>query len=437
MKRGYRMRRKRIDTATAVLLLFAAEGIFLQYVCSVNSFGMNLYATNMGASDSQIGLVQMVPNLVACVALLPLGILGDRLKSSKTVPVFCLLLMSIGYFFFGSVPAFGKNRMFWFFVFLAMTAGGLAIYNAEWQALFGDIVPLERRNHVYAFRNRFMFIIGIIIPVICGLLMGRYDKADGKLLVLRIFFYLAGALVLIQALVIRFIPGGTHDEKEEKKEEGFSFRDVISAIASVGKNRMLRLFFLPMLFFYMTWQLDWSMWYLGEINYCSLSETALSVSGGVYNIGQFLIIGTMAELVRKKSPDYAIISAGVGLCCCPLIMMFVPLLPVPLRPTVFTILVTVLNAPQCAIGLCTVQILLHAAPEKNRSLMVSLFTMMTTLTNSIFPLIGVKIYTALGSDLAALYGFNFINLMLRISSTLVLIWRYRVVKREGFLTKIE
>lgn len=91
---------------------------------------------------------------------------------------------------------------------------------------------------------------------------------------------------------------------------------------------------------------------------------------------------------------------------------------------------------QCAVALCTVQILLNAAPEKNRSLLIGLFTMMTTLTNSVLPLLGVRLYTALGADLTALYRFNLIDLGVRILSTLGLIWRYQKAKKDGFLTKI-
>ena len=66
-----------------------------------------------------------------------LGILADRLKSTKTIPMLTLLVMCAGYAFLGSVPALGERRMELFFVSLAFTAGALAIYNAQWQAMFG------------------------------------------------------------------------------------------------------------------------------------------------------------------------------------------------------------------------------------------------------------------------------------------------------------
>ena len=464
MKKSLFYRAKKMPPSAQIMLLFAVEGVFLQYITSINGFGLNLYATNMGATDSQIGIIQMVPNIVACAALLPLGILADHLKSTKTIPLLTLLMMCAGYAFLGSVPVLGERRMDLFFVSLAFTAGALAIYNAQWQAMFGAAVSLRQRNDVYAFRNQFMFVIGIFAPVICGILMGRCHTADGKLLVLRSFFYLSAVCVLLQAAAIKKIPVKQQEEGKASAEAGnassrFSVSDLLEAITSVGKNKALRWFFVPVVFFYITWQLDWSMWYLGQVKYCKMSEMTLSICNGVFNIGQLAAVGMIAKVVRKKSPDFALIFAGIGLCFCPVIMILAPHLPLAYRGVAFIVLMTVLNAPQCAVALCTIQILLNAlmilhstrifpvalctiqillnaAPEKNRSLLISLFTMITTLTNSVLPLLGVRLYTALGADLTALYRFNLIDLGVRILSTLGLVWRYQKAKKDGFLTKI-
>lgn len=340
MKKSLFYRAKKMPPSAQIMLLFAVEGVFLQYITSINSFGLNLYATNMGATDSQIGIIQMVPNIVACAALLPLGILADRLKSTKTIPMLTLLVMCAGYAFLGSVPALGERCMELFFVSLAFTAGALAIYNAQWQAMFGAAVSLRQRNDVYAFRNQFMFVIGILAPVICGILMGRCHTADGKLLVLRSFFYLCAVCVLLQAAAIKKIPVEQQEEGKAPAEAGkassrFSVSDLLEAITSVGKNKALRWFFVPVVFFYITWQLDWSMWYLGQVKYCKMSEMTLSICNGVFNIGQLAAVGMIAKVVRKKSPDFALIFAGIGLCFCPVIMILVPHLPLAYRGVTF------------------------------------------------------------------------------------------------------
>ena len=119
--------------AMKAMLLFGVEGLLFQFVMSlsgVSGFGTNLYATNLGATDSQIGMIQLVANLTAVVLMLPAGIISDRLKNAKTVPVVLMLVMGVAYFFYGTVPALGENlRMAFFFVFqfVVQMAGAIVL----------------------------------------------------------------------------------------------------------------------------------------------------------------------------------------------------------------------------------------------------------------------------------------------------------------------
>lgn len=114
------------DPKLRMLCLFGIEGFLLQYAVSLYTLANNLYATNLGATDTQIGLVQMVPNMVAGICMIPVGFLANRTKTSRTVPFVLALFLSAAYFAYGSVPLFGEHRMTAFFVFLGMTVGGIA-----------------------------------------------------------------------------------------------------------------------------------------------------------------------------------------------------------------------------------------------------------------------------------------------------------------------
>ena len=59
------------DPKLRMLCLFGIEGFLLQYAVSLYTLANNLYATNLGATDTQIGLVQMVPNMVAGICMIP------------------------------------------------------------------------------------------------------------------------------------------------------------------------------------------------------------------------------------------------------------------------------------------------------------------------------------------------------------------------------
>ena len=54
-----------------VMFLFGVEGFLLQTVTSVNSYTNSLYATYLGATQAQIGVISSIPSLVSLLLLLP------------------------------------------------------------------------------------------------------------------------------------------------------------------------------------------------------------------------------------------------------------------------------------------------------------------------------------------------------------------------------
>lgn len=406
---------------TDPFVLFAVEGALLQLFTSVNGFANNLFATGLGASDLQIGLIQTVPNVAALVLLLPLGILSDRLRSSRTVPLVTLLCVSLGYLLMAVVPSLGGARIPAFFLALAFTVGGPALYNAQWQSFFGDVVVPTARNSALTLRNRAMFTLGIATPLLCGLVISGPVDTMG---LYRLFFLLCALAALVQAAVVSAIP----TPARRQSNAPFCPAQLAQAVGEMARSRDFRLFFLPVVLFYMSWQMDWSMWYIGQVQYLALTESQLTIYSGVFNIGQLVAIGVLAGSVRKRGTDRTLPFAALSLSTCPVIMMLCSLLPPGHRMVPFTVLVTVFNAPQCAINLCVVQILLRVAPSSCRTLAVSLFTLTTTLTNCIMPYLGVQLYTSLGADYRAMTIFNILCLLFRLTTLGLLLWRCKHVK---------
>ena len=270
------------DPKLRMLCLFGIEGFLLQYAVSLYSLANNLYATNLGATDTQIGLVQMVPNMVAGICMIPVGFLANRTKTSRTVPFVLALFLSAAYFAYGSVPLFGEHRMTAFFVFLGMTVGGITLYNAQWQTFFGDAVEPGLRNSVFTFRSRCLFFVGIVVPLLCGNIMTLMPDTEGKLIVLRIFFYIAGVCMLLQALVLRRIPCPPR-KAEEKQEMGLKMFP--EALNQMARSKPFRGFFICIMLFYLSWHLDWKPLVHSGDKICRYERSAAELfSGFVFHL---------------------------------------------------------------------------------------------------------------------------------------------------------
>lgn len=419
------------DPRRRLLILFGLEGLLLQYAVSLNSLANNLYATNLGATDTQIGLVQTVPNMVAVLFLIPFGLLGGRTRRSRTVPLFLLLFLGISYFGYAAVPWLSAGRMEAFFAFLGMTVGGIAIYNAQWQNFFGDAVDMPQRNGVLTVRNRCLFFTGVIVPLLCGTLMTAAPHVEEKLRVLQIFYALAGVCMLLQAFVLWRIPCPARRDEELSKKAGLAvFRQ---ALGHMAHHRAFRSFFVCIMLFYFSWHFDWSLWYLAEVQYAGMNEAQLSLFQALCSVCQMIFIGFFAGLCRKKSEHYAILWACAGLWLCPVMVAGMLWVPMQARAVYFIIIGLVGNIPQCVISMCTVQMLLQVCPRANRALIISLYTLFVTLSNSLLPLLGVQVYTALGSNEHAVFWVNSIESLVRAGVFILMAVRYRRLKKAGDL----
>ncbi|MCR4778463.1 MAG: MFS transporter [Lachnospiraceae bacterium] len=410
-----------------VFLLFGIEGVLFQFVNSVGAYGNTIYATNLGATDTQIGLIQTVPNLVALILLIPIGILADRMRFEKTVPALLLFLMGGAYTGLGFVPGLGNDRMIFYFLFLGAGVGLMAGYNAQWQVLFGAVTETESRNKVYTFRNRCMFFIGTIIPLICGAMLSSQAHSEGKLTALRVFYFISGAFLIIQAFIILALPCERKSDDEMLAVGRFNLKSFLEAFVFVFKDRKFRGFFFLIMFFYLTWHVDWSMWYIEEIGYMGLNEFHLAVFSGLICVFQLIFMGFFSKFDSRFGPYRTMLFASFALALCPFTVVVCSFVPMQIRPYMFIGMGLFGSVPQCAIGLCVVEMLLEVLPGKNRALVTSIYTMFITLSNCLMPLFGVKIYEALGGNIFAVRTFNitWFTLRMLVFTTLIIVGNKR------------
>ncbi len=190
-------------------------------------------------------------------------------------------------------------------------------------------------------------------------------------------------------------------------------------------------FLIPFLLFYISWQIDWSMWYLAQVNYLYLNESQLSIYSAFYNVGQLVAVGILAGICRRKTPDFAVLIGAIGLVTCPISMLIALHLPSGIAFWFFTFALSVFNAAECAVPMSAVQILLRLSPRRNRALIANLYTLLITLSNSITPWVGVRLYLALGGDRRALHLFMIIEFAMRSAATLLLVIRWRRIKKQS------
>jgi len=411
------------------MYLFALEGMLITIINNiVSTNNNNLFATRMEANNFELSLVTSIPQFIGMLVLIPGGILSDRMSNKRRMVVASLICLSSLYTVIGFTPMLGRFRLIAFICFLALSVGPLTIYNASWQAYFSDVISIEERNRVFTLRTKGTFLFNTVTPLVTGALLANRVLNSEKIRMHQIFFWCAALIIFIQIFILMKISGGS-----SHKVTTTGLKELKSAAVDLIHNKRLMGFIGVAMFFYMSWQSDWTLYYIGQVEYLKLNEVWLSYVSVGGAIVQFLTIGFWSRMNEKYGVRFPIIIGSLALCLFPLCMIYSTSLPVGKGGVIFVVLNTISNFAFATIYLNIPQCLLQVVPEKNKTLSISIYTVMTSFSNAIMPIAGVQLYTALGSNLRALHITFYTIIVMRIIATILWTIRWWVMRKEPIL----
>lgn len=407
------------------MFLFAVEGVLISLVNNFIGNNNNLFATRLGATDFELSLVTALPQLIGMLVLIPGAILTDRMVNKRRMIILSLSSLAVVYLALGFVPMMGKYCLIVFLILISLSIGPMTLYNASWQAYFSDVVPIRSRNKTFTLRTRWSFVINIGTPLLTGFLLASAATNAGKLKFHQGFFWIGCVLLMLQIFILKKISGGV-----AKAHNNVSLKDLKDVIVDLAHNKSFLGFLGVVLFFYMSWMSDWTLYYIGQVTYLKLNEAWLSYVNVGGALVQFLTIGYWSRMNEKRGVRFSIIMGALGLCLFPLTMILSTSLPLDIAPIVFLILSAMANFAFATVSLNIFQCLLQVIPEKNKTLSISIYTLFVSLSNVVMPMAGVEIYTMLGSNLRALHITFFTIFLTRVVAAGLWTLRWWLLRNE-------
>jgi hypothetical protein len=128
-----------------------------------------IYATRLGASGVEIGLLNAVPAVISLIFALPSSRWLEKQPAGKSVfwtsiytRVFYLLLIPLPFLL-------GREGQIWAIILITMVMTVPSIANTVgFFNLFAEAVPIEWRGYLAGLRNAIFSIVTIIISLLCG-----------------------------------------------------------------------------------------------------------------------------------------------------------------------------------------------------------------------------------------------------------------------------
>ncbi len=419
------MKNRSFRTNHQLARFLAAEGILFSLIIMLAHNNNNLYASRLGASASDLGLIASLPPIVGILTLIPFAVITDRLHNKKPMVVLSAVTLGFLYILVGMVAFLDADRIPFLIILLVLVNVPMSLYNSSWQAFFSDVAEPCDRNLIYTHRTRMSTAVGIAVPLIAGAILTA-ASGSGKILVHQIYYWLAFPLALGQVFVLNKIRGGNAAEANHVR-----LSDLGSSAATLFRSRRFLGFLGVALLVFCGWELDWSLYFIVQFKFLHLNEAQMSMMAVLGAGAQFLTMGLWSRLVQKKGVRFVFAIGASGLAVCGFVVFFALLMPAPYRMPFYYITQTLGSSTFSALQLSMLQCLLEAIPHKNRAISISIYNTIILISNVIMPYLGIYIYTAQGESVQAMIVTFGVVTAVRVLATIAALYRwFRLRKQE-------
>jgi MFS family permease len=284
-----------------------------------------IYATRIGATGEQIGLINAGPAIVNLILALPAGIWLGKRAIDRAV-FWSGLLQRMFYLAFAFLPVLILHQaQIWVIIvaslLMSIPGTGMAI---GFNALFAEVVPTEWRGHVAGIRNAILSITTVVSALLAGQILTLVKFPLGYQVVFGIGFI--GAI--LSCLNVGMIhspkkipghpPGLEHQAApigiDTDGETGFvpgiirSFKGMRFDILKGSFGTIILLLF----FFHFAQYVAIPVFPIYTVNVLHFSDEVLSLGSGIFSMSVFL--GSMQfERISKRIGNKKAIGIGVTL----------------------------------------------------------------------------------------------------------------------------
>lgn len=424
---------KYFNSRNSRALFLILEGIVYTMVLNLYNPFIQMFGKRLGAVDIHIALLNAAPPLIAVFVLIPFGILIERINRKKQTVMLLLLIYSFFFAAIAFVPAIPhQSKVIIYVILIGFMNWPGSLYLATWQSYFADNFTGSFASRVYSIRSKYSALFGLLTVLLTGLLLTNIPKSDEERLFLyQIFYGICFALTLLQL----FLFSGVRESREKTGSLQMSragkpneAHGTVSSLKNDFKamiaNKPYIIYCICGFVFYFSWQMAWPLFFIYNANYAGLNEFQLSLLSVAAGLTQFLTYTLWNKLIEKRGSSAALVLGTAGIALNPLFFLSLRSFPVIFAVNIFS---GVFAAGFTLSIFCG---LLEILPSNKKTIYISVFNTLTSITGFIAPIIGVKIY-----NLTDIYTSMMIAASMRFFATLLYIIRWRYFNKSGIINK--
>ena len=385
------------------------------FVVAVANY-LSTYLKAIGGGDYHFAMLSAMPAIVAVIALIPGAMIIDSTKTKlKTTLLICFGSRAF-FLLYALVPFLPRMiQPFSLAALVGLRNAFESVWQIGYQSLMADVFPKDKLNEILGKRSKYNNILTIGATFVLGAYLTLYEKiplTDIQLFQILFIFTLAiGTWEIWQYSRFKFEPA--------PPAVGESFgKKLMTALREAKNYPMYCRYCATVIVFYLGWQMAWPLYNMYQLNVLNANAAWMGYFNIASQVTQVLTIGLWVKLSKKIGSNFV-------LAICMFLMAISPVV-YALSGTLFILLLA-----QFVVGLGTGGViflvfneLIYVAPEKNRTLYMSLFTCLTQITSSFMPFVGTFI-----KQTWSIYAALYLSAAIRLIGAGIFLWGCQVNKK--------
>lgn len=278
---------------------------------------LSVYATRLGATGDQVGLLGATAAFANLIFTLPIGVLISRHTVSRSV-LWSAILNRVFYTIFLVIPVLFLPQIQIQIIIITTLVMSIPLTGVMvgFNALFAEAVPQEWRAYVASIRNAIVSLASMVTTLICGVILDASSLAVGYQIVFGIG--LVGSVVSTLHLSrIKSLEGG-NALHSEARPMGSSWRMLFRFdVLKTGYLKVIAIFFIFHLFQFLVIPI----FPLFVVNKLGYSDQIISLGMSFFQVTTFFI-STQVIRISRRANNHIIV--GIGMVLMAEFPMFIP-----------------------------------------------------------------------------------------------------------------
>jgi len=288
-------------------------------------------AAKFGATNTDYALLNSVPALMTILATLPAAAIIGRFHSQKRIAAGIMIASRLSFVLMALLPFFHFAQVRTLIVLVGLYTAANTVSAVSWQAILGEIIPIQYRNKVMAQRNVYSNFIGMGIVLLAGWYIDHYSFPAG--------YQAAYALGAICGLVECYcflrlrVPSedaslaaaagespepGTDEPKASARERLKAFTNTFRFQAGME----FYLFCTAAMIFTFAWMMAWPVFNKVKVDLLHATNMEISIDTVASAIGSLIGFRVWLQVADRKGNGFTLFLSTLGMACNPIMWFF-------------------------------------------------------------------------------------------------------------------